>query len=101
LAVTERLGIEESGGMMRVGTAYSNTLGEVERLLPVIDDLAWQENGHLVVTPLSWTFRSLWTSASHARDFEKVDAVSANILVEERSQLLHLLAMGDTPDTGG
>ncbi|MEJ2559107.1 MAG: hypothetical protein P8186_23410 [Anaerolineae bacterium] len=45
LAVTERLGIEESGSMMRVGTAYYNTLGEVERLLTVIDGLAWQENG--------------------------------------------------------
>jgi selenocysteine lyase/cysteine desulfurase len=31
--------------MMRVGTAYYNTLGEVERLLTVIDGLAWQENG--------------------------------------------------------
>lgn len=40
LAVTERLGVEESGGMVRVGIAHYNTLGEVERLLAVIDDLA-------------------------------------------------------------
>jgi len=30
--VTERLGVEESGGMLRVGAAHYNTLGEVERL---------------------------------------------------------------------
>jgi selenocysteine lyase/cysteine desulfurase len=40
LAVTERLGVEESGGMVRVGIAHYNTMGEVERLLAVIDDLA-------------------------------------------------------------
>lgn len=32
LAVTERLGLEESGGMVRVGAAHYNTLEEVERL---------------------------------------------------------------------
>ena len=31
LAVTERLGIEASGGMVRVGAAHYNTLGEVKR----------------------------------------------------------------------
>jgi selenocysteine lyase/cysteine desulfurase len=40
LAVTERLGVEESGGMVRVGIAHYNTLGEVERLLAVVNDLA-------------------------------------------------------------
>jgi len=40
LAVTERLGVEESGGMVRVGIAHYNTLGEVERLLAVINNLA-------------------------------------------------------------
>ncbi len=32
LAVTERLGIESSGGMVRVGAAHYNTLDEVDRL---------------------------------------------------------------------
>jgi cysteine desulfurase family protein (TIGR01976 family) len=32
LAVTERLGLEESGGMVRVGAAHYNTLDEVRRL---------------------------------------------------------------------
>ena len=32
LNVTERLGVEDSGGMVRVGAAHYNTLGEVERL---------------------------------------------------------------------
>lgn len=32
LAVTERLGLEQSGGMVRVGAAHYNTLEEVERL---------------------------------------------------------------------
>ena len=40
LAVTERLGVEESGGMVRVGIAHYNTLGEVDRLLAVVNDLA-------------------------------------------------------------
>jgi selenocysteine lyase/cysteine desulfurase len=40
LAVTERLGVEESGGMVRVGIAHYNTAGEVERLLDVVSDLA-------------------------------------------------------------
>jgi selenocysteine lyase/cysteine desulfurase len=40
LAVTERLGVEESGGMVRVGIAHYNTMGEVERLLAAVDDLA-------------------------------------------------------------
>ncbi|HKJ26436.1 MAG TPA: cysteine desulfurase-like protein [Anaerolineales bacterium] len=32
LAVTERLGVEESGGMVRIGAAQYNTLEEIERL---------------------------------------------------------------------
>ena len=40
LAVTERLGVEESGGMVRVGIAHYNTMGEVDRLLAVVNDLA-------------------------------------------------------------
>ncbi len=40
LAVTERLGVEDSGGMVRVGIAHYNTPGEVERLLAVVNDLA-------------------------------------------------------------
>ena len=32
LNVTERLGVEDSGGMVRVGAAHYNTLAEVERL---------------------------------------------------------------------
>jgi len=42
LVVTERLGVEESGGMVRVGIAHYNTLGEVERLLSVVGELARQ-----------------------------------------------------------
>jgi selenocysteine lyase/cysteine desulfurase len=40
LAVTERLGVEESGGMVRVGIAHYNTLEEVGRLLAVVEGLA-------------------------------------------------------------
>ena len=40
LAVTERLGVEERGGMVRVGIAHYNTAGEVDRLLAVVNDLA-------------------------------------------------------------
>lgn len=40
LAVTERLGVEESGGMVRVGIAHYNTTAEVDRLLAVVNDLA-------------------------------------------------------------
>ena len=32
LAVTERLGVEDRGGMLRVGTVHYNTLEEVQRL---------------------------------------------------------------------
>lgn len=36
LAVTERLGVEESGGMLRVGPVHYNTVEEVERLGEVL-----------------------------------------------------------------
>jgi len=42
LAVTERLGVEESGGMVRVVIAHHNTAAEVDRLLAVVNDLARQ-----------------------------------------------------------
>ena len=38
--VAERLGVEEGGGMVRVGVAHYNTAAEVDRLLAVVDDLA-------------------------------------------------------------
>lgn len=38
--VTERLGLEESGGMLRVGAAHYNTLEEVERLKSVLVKIA-------------------------------------------------------------
>jgi selenocysteine lyase/cysteine desulfurase len=40
LAVTERLKVEESGGMARAGIARYNALEEVDRLLKTVDDLA-------------------------------------------------------------
>ncbi|MDH5606723.1 MAG: aminotransferase class V-fold PLP-dependent enzyme, partial [Anaerolineae bacterium] len=32
VSVTERLGVEESGGMVRIGAAHYNTLDEIDRL---------------------------------------------------------------------
>jgi cysteine desulfurase family protein (TIGR01976 family) len=40
LAVTERLGVEESGGMVRVGAVHYNTLEEVARLGEVLKRIA-------------------------------------------------------------
>ena len=40
LAVTERLGIEASGGMVRVGAAHYNTLDEVERFGKILCKIA-------------------------------------------------------------
>ena len=40
LAVTERLGVEDSGGMVRVGAAHYNTLDEVSRLGEVLKKIA-------------------------------------------------------------
>jgi cysteine desulfurase family protein (TIGR01976 family) len=40
LAVTERLGVEASGGMVRVGAAHYNTLDEIDRLGDVLRKIA-------------------------------------------------------------
>jgi selenocysteine lyase/cysteine desulfurase len=40
LNVTERLGVEDSGGMVRVGAAHYNTLEEVERLKEALKKIA-------------------------------------------------------------
>jgi len=39
LAVTERLGLEDKGGMVRVGAAHYNTLDEVEKLVDAVKKL--------------------------------------------------------------
>jgi len=39
LAVTERLGVESSGGMVRVGAVHYNTLDEIERLKKYLNTL--------------------------------------------------------------
>jgi selenocysteine lyase/cysteine desulfurase len=39
LAVAERLGVQERGGMVRVGLAHYNTREEVDRLVAVLRDL--------------------------------------------------------------
>jgi selenocysteine lyase/cysteine desulfurase len=38
--VTRRLGLEDSGGMVRVGAVHYNTLEEVERLINAVRSLA-------------------------------------------------------------
>lgn len=40
LAVTERLGLEDAGGMVRIGLTHYNTNSEVDRLVSVMEDLA-------------------------------------------------------------
>jgi cysteine desulfurase family protein (TIGR01976 family) len=40
LAVTERLGVEQSGGMVRVGAAHYNTLEEISRLGDALREVA-------------------------------------------------------------
>ena len=40
LAVTERLGVENSGGMVRVGAVHYNTIDEIKRLGAALRDLA-------------------------------------------------------------
>jgi selenocysteine lyase/cysteine desulfurase len=37
LSISERLGVEPSGGLVRLGLAHYNTLDEVDRCLAVID----------------------------------------------------------------
>ena len=39
LAVTERLGVEDSGGMVRVGLAHYNTREEIDRLIGVLKNM--------------------------------------------------------------
>jgi cysteine desulfurase family protein (TIGR01976 family) len=39
LAVTQRLGLEEQGGLLRLGLAHYNTADEVDTLLEVLEDL--------------------------------------------------------------
>ena len=36
LSLTERLGVEESGGMVRIGLAHYNTAEEIDRLLAIL-----------------------------------------------------------------
>jgi len=38
--VTERLGVEESGGLLRIGAVHYNTSAEIERLLAALEELA-------------------------------------------------------------
>jgi cysteine desulfurase family protein (TIGR01976 family) len=44
LAVTERLGLEESGGMVRVGPVHYNTVEEIERFGEALREVAAQKN---------------------------------------------------------
>jgi selenocysteine lyase/cysteine desulfurase len=37
LSISERLGVEPSGGLVRIGLAHYNTIDEVDRCLAVID----------------------------------------------------------------
>ncbi len=39
LAVTERLGVEDSGGMVRVGLAHYNTKEEIDRLIATLKNM--------------------------------------------------------------
>ena len=43
LAVTERLGVEDSGGMLRVGAVHYNTVEEIERVGEVLGKLVTSE----------------------------------------------------------
>jgi selenocysteine lyase/cysteine desulfurase len=40
LNLTERLGVEQSGGLLRIGLVHYNTAGEVERLLSALREFA-------------------------------------------------------------
>ena len=40
LAIAERLGVEESGGMVRVGAVHYNTVAEIERCVAAVAELA-------------------------------------------------------------
>jgi cysteine desulfurase family protein (TIGR01976 family) len=39
LELTERLGLEDEGGLLRLGLVHYNTTGEIERLLQALDEL--------------------------------------------------------------
>jgi cysteine desulfurase family protein (TIGR01976 family) len=47
LAVLERLGLEEQGGIVRVGAAHYNTLDEVDRLVASLLKLSTRADGHV------------------------------------------------------
>ncbi|MFN2113993.1 MAG: aminotransferase class V-fold PLP-dependent enzyme, partial [Anaerolineales bacterium] len=38
--VTERLGVEDSGGMVRIGAAHYNTLEEIDRLGEALEEIS-------------------------------------------------------------
>ena len=40
LSLTERLGVEDSGGMLRIGLAHYNTASEIDRLLALLHEIA-------------------------------------------------------------
>jgi cysteine desulfurase family protein (TIGR01976 family) len=40
LNLTERLGVEESGGLLRIGAVHYNTPAEIERMLAALDEMA-------------------------------------------------------------
>jgi cysteine desulfurase family protein (TIGR01976 family) len=42
LNLTERLGVESKGGLLRIGLVQYNTMEEVERLLSALREFAWQ-----------------------------------------------------------
>ncbi len=39
LELTERLGLEEHGGLLRLGLVHYNTFAEIDRLLQALDEL--------------------------------------------------------------
>jgi len=43
LNLSERLGVEPSGGMLRVGLAHYNTVEEIDQLLEALRELAPRE----------------------------------------------------------
>ena len=47
LGLTERLGIESSGGFLRIGLVHYNTIAEIDRLLQVLEEMT--------LTPISLT----------------------------------------------
>ncbi len=41
--VTERLGVEESGGLLRIGAVHYNTSAEIERMLAALEELSHKQ----------------------------------------------------------